>query len=65
MNNFYIENIMKQQIGWFIFGAGKFGLYLLGGEGNPAPVDEIRDITYWKNLGYELIPAYINNKDNE
>ena len=67
-----------EQIGWFVVGEGNFGPYLFDVKrpcqsplykGHCPPfissVDEIDEITYWKNRGYDIIPAYINANDKE
>lgn len=58
-----------EQIGWFVVGEGNFGPFLFGDKENfphfISVVDEIDYITYWKNRGYEIIPAYINANDKE
>ena len=55
-----------KQIGWFVVGDGKFGSYLFGSPNDCPPilVNE-NEIDYWKNRGYEGIPAYVSAEDKE
>jgi len=60
-----------KQVGWFVVGHdGKFGRYLFNndgdnGEDQPHYIEDETEINYWKNRGYECIPAYVEDKDAE
>ena len=58
-----------KQVGWFVVGDGNFGPYLFNNLKNevvgPVFVQSEEDNHYWKNRGYDLIPAYVNGDDKE
>ena len=57
-----------EQIGWFVVGEGNFGPYFFSKENYPlffAIESSPSEIEYWKNRGYDIIPAYINANDKE
>ena len=56
-----------EQIGWFVVGDGSFGPYRFGRNEYSYPLFLVteNEHDYWKNRGYDIIPAYVNGNDKE